>query len=105
MKKIKIYTLTILFFLGLQNCGTIKEGFSKKKNSSEEFLIEKKSPLIMPPDFDKLPIPQTNEIQLDENSNSIKSLITSNEDIGVSAQNNEANQNLENSILKKIKNN
>jgi len=106
MKKIKIYTLTILFFLTLQSCGTIKEGFSsQKKNSSDEFLVEKKSPLVMPPDFDELPTPKTNETQLEENSNSIKSLITSNEEPSVSTQNNETNQNLENSILKKIKNN
>lgn len=106
MKKIKIYTLTILFFLTLQSCGTIKEGFSsQKKNSSDEFLVEKKSPLVMPPDFDELPIPKTNEPQLEENSNSIKSLITSHEEPSVSTQNNETNQNLENSILKKIKNN
>jgi len=106
MKKIKIYTLTILFFLTLQSCGTIKEGFSsQKKNSSDEFLVEKKSPLVMPPDFDELPTPKTNETQLEENSNSIKSLITSNEEPSVSTQNNEKNQNLENSILKKIKKN
>ena len=106
MKKIKIYTLTILFFLTLQSCGTIKEGFSsQKKNSSDEFLVEKKSPLVMPPDFDELPTPKTNETQLEKNSNSIKSLITSNEEPSVSTQNNEINQNLENSILKKIKNN
>ena len=106
MKKIKIYTLTILFFLTLQSCGTIKEGFSsQKKNSSDEFLVEKKSPLVMPPDFDELPTPKTNETQLEENSNSIKSLITSIEEPSVSTQNNEKNQNLENSILKKIKKN
>ena len=106
MKKIKIYTLTILFFLTLQSCGTIKEGFSsQKKNSSDEFLVEKKSPLVMPPDFDELPTPKTNETELEENSNSIKSLISSNEEPSASTQNNEINQNLENSILKKIKNN
>ena len=106
MKKIKIYTLTILFFLTLQSCGTIKEGFSsQKKNSSDEFLVEKKSPLVMPPDFDELPTPKTNETELEENSNSIKSLISSNEEPSASTQNNETNQNLENSNLKKIKNN
>ena len=106
MKKIKIYTLTILFFLTLQSCGTIKEGFSsQKKNSSDEFLVEKKSPLVMPPDFDELPTPKTNETQLEENSNSIKSLITSNEEPSVLTQINETNQNLENYILRKIKKN
>jgi len=45
MKKFKIYTLILLSFIFLQSCGTIKEGFSsQKKNSSDEFLVEKKSP-------------------------------------------------------------
>ena len=105
MKKIKIFILTILFFVVLQSCGTIKEGFSsQKKNSSDEFLVEKKSPLVMPPDFEELPIPNTNETQINENSNSIKSIISSNKD-SVSTQNIETNQNLESSILKKIKKN
>ena len=29
----------------------------KKKNSSDEFLIKKKDPLILPPDFESLPSP------------------------------------------------
>ena len=29
----------------------------KKKENSQQFLIEKKQPLVMPPDFDKLPEP------------------------------------------------
>ena len=30
----------------------MKDGFSnQKKNNSDEFLVEKKSPLVMPPDY------------------------------------------------------
>ena len=106
MKKIKIYTLTIFFFIALQSCGTIKEGFSsQKKNSSDEFLVEKKSPLVMPPNFDELPTPTIDEVPTEDNSSNIKSLITSNEEPTSSTQNNETNQNLESSILKKIKKN
>ena len=36
--------------------GQLKEGFkNQKKNSSDEFLVEKKSPLVMPPEFNELP--------------------------------------------------
>ena len=43
----KFIILNIL--LMLYSCGTLKEGFSNnKKNTSDEFLVEKKSPLVMP---------------------------------------------------------
>ena len=106
MKKFKIYLLIVASFIFLQSCGTIKEGFSsQKKNSSDEFLVEKKSPLVLPPNFDELPTPKINEVESEENSNKIKSLINTNEDSILSTEKNQSDQNLENSILKKIKNN
>ncbi len=62
MKNFKI----IFFILGtsfiLNSCGTVKEAFDpQRKNSSDEFLIEKKSPLSMPPDFEKMPKPKTDQ--------------------------------------------
>ena len=32
-----------------------------KKASSDEFLVEKKAPLVMPPDYDQLPIPNLDD--------------------------------------------
>ena len=103
----KLLTLMILM-ITLNSCGTIKEGFvSKKKNSTDEFLVKKKSPLVMPPEFYELPIPGNNNQEQKNNENSdIKSLITgsSNE---TSKSQNSSNQdtNFESSILEKIKNN
>ena len=105
MKKTRIYILTLISCLFLSSCGTIKEGFSSNKNKSEEFLVEKKSPLVMPPNFDELPIPKSNNDQSEENSNNIKSLISSDKEQVIESSNNDSNQNLESSILKKIKNN
>ena len=46
----KIILLSFLYIL--TSCGTLKEAFkNQKKDSSDEFLVEKKSPLIMPPDY------------------------------------------------------
>ena len=66
--------LLILLFL-VSGCQDVKKGISGKKiNQGEEFLVIKKNPLIIPPDFEKMPIPR-NEI---EKSNSIK--VESNQD-------------------------
>jgi hypothetical protein len=38
----------------LSSCAVVKEGFKssrKQKTSNDEFLVEKKSPLIMPPNY------------------------------------------------------
>ena len=65
--------LFICIFFILLSCSTVREGFqNNKKNNSDEFLVEKKSPLVMPPDFDKLPIPSTNNENKEFTQNSLK---------------------------------
>ena len=96
--------LISIFFL--TSCATIKEGFtSQKKNSTDEFLVEKKSPLVMPPEFNKLPFPNSIQNQTrSSDENKIKNIIKKTE---VSINDNSINQNtsFEKSILEKIKNN
>tara|TARA_A100001388_G_scaffold273728_1_gene256056 strand:- start:1638 stop:1958 length:321 start_codon:yes stop_codon:yes gene_type:complete len=71
----------ILLLVSLSSCGTLKEGFkNQKKNNNDEFLVEKKSPLIMPPDFDELPVPRSKEEKENSSKNSIKELITEKDD-------------------------
>ena len=103
----KYFKLLIFFqlILFLYSCSTVKEGFKKqKKSSSDEFLVEKKSPLVMPPDYNDLPIPDQNEELPKANENKIKDLLTKNESKN-SEINNATNDNLdiEQTILKKIK--
>jgi hypothetical protein len=108
MEQITKLLILLIFMITLNSCGTIKEGFvSKKKNSTDEFLVKKKSPLVMPPEFYELPIPGNNnqEQKNDENSD-IKSLITGSANETSKSQNSSnQNTNFETSILEKIKNN
>jgi hypothetical protein len=58
-------------------CSSVKSAFdSGRKNNSEEFLVEKKSPLSMPPDFDKLPVPQADKEEKIDLDKDIEQLIT-----------------------------
>ncbi len=108
MEKISKLLILLIFIVTLNSCGTMKEGFvSQKKNSTDEFLVKKKSPLVMPPEFYELPIPgNNNQEQKNEENLNIKSLITGSENETSKSQNS-SNQdtNFENSILEKIKNN
>ena len=78
----KYFKLLIFFqlILFLYSCSTVKEGFTnQKKSSSDEFLVEKKSPLVMPPDYNDLPVPDQNKETAESNENKIKDLVTKNE--------------------------
>jgi len=72
-----------------------------KKNSVDEFLVEKKSPLVMPPEFNELPIPNQNEDTSQKQENNIKNLISDNNG---NTDQEVSNSDLEGSILSKIKN-
>ena len=108
MIKIKILLIIVISTLFLNACNTLKDGFrSQKKDSIDEFLVEKKSPLIMPPDFDELPLPNENNQNLENaKETDIKSLISNNENSSSETQNNSnQNKNFENDFLEKIKKN
>ena len=59
VKKI-IFSLIVLFFTA--SCSdtwdSVKRGLTgQKNNSTDEFLVEKKDPLVLPPNFEDLPEP------------------------------------------------
>ena len=101
MKNLRIFIFLNIAILILTSCTTIKKGFQNpKKNSSDEFLVEKKSPLVMPPDFDELPIPKENINNTETENNNIQELITENS--SDNSDNIIENKDLETSILDKI---
>ena len=103
MKPIKIFFYLSLILL-ISSCGTIKEGFkNQKKDSSDEFLVQKKSPLVMPPDYDQLPLPGTinNKDNLTDKEN-IKDIISKTPKEKNKSTIEDDNESLERSILKKI---
>ena len=106
MRYLKIFGLLNLLLL-LLSCGIIKEGFQNpKKKSSDEFLVEKKSPLVMPPNFNELPIPKRSQNDENSDDNKIKELL---EDKETTLKNNSettgVNNSLEKNLIEKIKKN
>ena len=90
-----------LLFLFVASCAdtfsSVKRGLTgAKKNSTDEFLVEKKDPLILPPDFENLPTPDERTTVIDENSIFKNTLEDSIED------NSSTSNSVETSILKKI---
>ncbi|MDC2998346.1 DUF3035 domain-containing protein [Candidatus Pelagibacter sp.] len=101
MRRFKLLNLIFLFLFILNSCGTVREGFQNpKKNSRDEFLVEKKSPLVIPPEFDQLPVPKDNNDQVDNTQSSFKTLVSNTEQ---EVDENLSNKNLEETLLDKIK--
>ena len=73
----------LILFIFIYSCQSVKDGLSGKKyESSDEFLVIKKNPLVLPPDFNTLPEPDDSvkmsrqekiEFEIDEVLSSIKS--------------------------------
>ena len=104
IKNIKFLLLIILSAIFLTNCGTVQKAFDpQNKNTSEEFLVEKKSPLSMPPSFEELPVPLNEKIDKENQTNNIELLIKKNNNENLETD--ETNKKFEQWILDKIKNN
>ena len=81
-----------------------KEVFGGKKRSEQgdEFLVEKKNPLALPPDYDKLPTPWNEKVSpstFSEN-NEVKDLLNIEE--SDSNNDNDSSGDIESSIIEKI---
>ena len=79
----------------------VKRGLTgAKRQSTDEFLVQKKDPLILPPDFDSLPSPSDREEVVEEMSSFEKTLRKTSETEITSST---AGSSAENSILKQIR--
>ena len=105
MKKFIFFLVILNLLIG---CQSAQNPFSlKKKDNTDEFLIEKKNPLVMPPDFNDLPEPGLENKKISENKiedgsfeSKLKSEVLSN-----NKQNDINGLSIEKQILKNIKNN
>ena len=105
IKNIKSSLLIIFSTILISGCGSVQKAFDpQNKNTSEEFLVEKKSPLSIPPSFEELPVPSNEKVNKENQINNIESLITE-ENNNEKLETVESDKDFEQSILDKIKNN
>lgn len=101
----KNYIIISVALLLLSACQSMEDALTlKKKPSSDEFLVEKKSPLVLPPEYGKLPLPEgQREKLIDNNQESFESIINKNKKKVSKNQNQNNTTSIEKSILDKIK--
>ncbi len=78
MKKISLFLFLLIILL--PSCQSIKDGLTgKKRENSDEFLVQKKNPLVLPPNYNELPSPSDEnfdeQISEIENENDIKDIL------------------------------
>ena len=106
MKKNKII-LILLMMLVTASCQTVKNAVSgAKQENSDEFLVQKKNPLVLPPDFNDLPVPydesvKATEVQIEDDIEKLLGM----ENNTKSTDDTSNSSSIESFVLKKIKEN
>ena len=103
MHKINFYL--IIFYIFLTSCQSIKDGLSgRKSENSDEFLVKKKNPLVMPPKFMELPKPKEEtldkEISAIDETNNIENILNIEK---TQTANSEKSDSAEDFVLKQLK--
>ena len=98
-----IYLLFISLII-LTSCGGFQEAGkvlrNEKTNSTDEFLVKKRDPLILPPDYDSVPEPNSTVENKKKEEDKIKNILKNNEEKNSSDT---PSSSIENSILKNIR--
>ena len=107
MKKTNPLKASFLILLFLNSCGIIAEGLGgSKKKGSDEFLVEKKSPLVLPPSFGELPEPgkgpEENIISDKKDTSEIEDIINQSSSTSTSEKSDDTKNSIEQSIIKRI---
>ena len=93
-----------LILLLLQSCQATTAMIGEKRSETkDEFFIEKKNPLSMPPDFNELPEPSDNkDISTNKSSNTLEETLNLKSKKKKTNLENDKNKSLEKRILEKI---
>jgi hypothetical protein len=101
----KILSLFALIFL-FNSCQSLEKGLGFRKDIPDEFLVEKRNPLVMPPNYDLVPPDSVNQNNQKDEKDNLKDIF--NKNLGKDKKDTENNKgtdsgSLEKSILEKIK--
>ena len=100
----KFFFLTILLFI-TTSCQDVKDALQGKKyESSDEFLVIKKNPLVLPPNFNDLPTPKdvTDNNQIEIIQDEIEDLLSSIKDNNEEVVESSSSSDTESFVLEKI---
>ena len=105
MNKIKFFLIATIFLLN--SCQGVKDALEGKRRSKsgDEFLVEKKNPLVLPPEFNQLPKPGSTQDNNENESSSFEISIKDNNNSDEKNQQASESNSTQEFILKNIKKN
>jgi len=101
MKKLNIFISIFVLFTSCSGMSDAKKVLKNQKiKTTDEFLVKKRSPLVLPPNYEEIPKPGSKSEKNQNEENKIKKILKAPETD--SAQNNKS-KTIEESILKRIR--
>lgn len=101
MKKINII---LIIFIFLTSCSGMSEAKKVLKNekikTTDEFLVKKRNPLVLPPNFEEIPEPGTKPKKNENEEDKIKKILKAPK---TESTQNSKSKSVEESILKRIR--
>ena len=100
MKKINITVLYLIFGLFLYSCGDVGKTLRNEKiTNTDEFLVKKRQPLALPPDYQNLPEPGSKNLNKEDERNEISEILR----VPKNKVNKKGSSNVEQSIISQIR--
>jgi len=99
----KNISIIIIFFYFLASCGTMKEAGkilrNEKIKTTDEFLVKKRDPLVLPPGYEEIPRPGELKQKKENDEDKIKKILKAPQEKNSTSSNSSS---IENSVINRI---
>ena len=100
MKKINLFILYFILGLSLYSCADVGKTLRNEKiTNTDEFLVKKRQPLALPPDYQVLPEPGSKNLEKEDERNKINKILK----VPKNKSNKTGSSNVEQSIISQIR--
>ena len=101
MKKINIILIIFIFLTSCSGMSDAKKVLKNEKiKTTDEFLVKKRNPLVLPPNFEEIPEPGTKPKKNENEADKIKKILKAPK---TESTQNSKSKSVEESILKRIR--
>jgi hypothetical protein len=101
--KNKYIIYLLIFFLFLAGCDSLKKSLGFEKDAPDAFLIKKRDPINMPPNYDLLPPDSKSKVIKKKNNNDLKNILSNSNTEAETNSKDTKPSSIEEEVIKNIK--